>query len=451
MVSRRTQQLTRKASQHFMGPFGPAGAKVEIIQDRGDGCYVWDTNGRKYLDICSVTQSLNLGYGRKEIHDAIAKQLGKIEFVFSMPPYGNDVVIEYAEELAKVTPSSINHFFFTVCGTESVEIAINTAKFYWQLKGKPTKYKVICLTNGYHGSSQFTASLMGPGIGRTPFGPEALGVVRIPDYHCYRCQLGLKYPDCGIRCAYFLEQAIEAEGEDSIAAFIAEPEQGAGGAIAPPPDYFPITSRICRNHNVLFIADEVMTGFCRTGKIFAIQHWDVEPDMMTMAKGISSAYIPMGAVGISDKVWETIRDTLFYHGHSYSGHPVSCAAARAALDIYIKEGIAERVSEIGNYVKERLESEFLPLPNVGYIGGLGLLLGIGVVADKETKAEFPPEVNLAAKLQAECLKAGLFVRTRVFRDGLMFSPPLIITKAEVDKALDLLHPIMAGLKELKVK
>jgi 4-aminobutyrate--pyruvate transaminase len=443
----RTMELAKKATQHFMGPFGLVEGKVEIILERGEGCYVWDTNGNKYLDICSVTQSLNLGYGRKEIHDAIVKQLNKIEFVFSMPPYGNDLVIEYAEELAKVTPKNINHFFFTVCGTESIEIAINIAKLYWYIMGKPSKYKVVCLTNAYHGSSQFAASFMGNPTGRIPYGPEAPGVVRIPDYYCYRCQFGLKYPDCELRCAHFLQQTIEAEGEDSIAAFIAEPEQGSAGAIAPPPDYWPLVRRICTEHNILLIDDEVMTGFCRTGKMFAIQHWHVEPDLMAMAKGISSAYVPMGGVGISDKIWEAIRGTVFYHGHSYSGHPISCAAARAALDIYVKERVADHTADIGTYVKKRLEKDFLPLPNISEITGLGLLLGIGIVADKKTKAKFPKEFNLVGILNQECLKAGLFVRTRVFRDGIVFSPPLTITKEEADKGLDLLYHVLVGLKK----
>lgn len=447
MVTKRTEELAVKSAKHYMGPFGTVGGKTDIIFDHGAGCYVWDTNGNKYLDICSVTQSLNLGYGHREIHDAINRQLNKIEFVFSMPPYGNDLVIEYAEELAKVTPGNIDHFFFTVCGTESIEIAVNIAKFYWYIMDKPSKYKVICLTNAYHGSSLFAASLMGNPLGRIPFGPDAPGVIRIPDYYCYRCQFGLKYPDCGLRCAHFLEQTIEAEGEDSIAAFLAEPEQGSAGAIDPPPEYWPIIRKICTDHNIMLIDDEVMTGFCRTGKMFAMQHWNVEPDLIAMAKGISSAYVPMGAVGISNKIWKVIKDTVFYHGHSYSGHPVSCAAAKAALEIYVRERIAEHTADIGSYVKDRLRKEFLKLPNVAEITGMGLLIGIGIVADKKTKVKFSKGSDLAGIIRQECLKAGLFVRTRVFHDGMVFSPPLIITKEEADKALDLLYPILASLRK----
>lgn len=442
MATTRTEELTKKAAKHFMSPLAEVGGKLDVILERGEGCYVWDTNGKRYLDICAATQSLNLGYGRKEIHDAITEQLEKIEFVFAMPPFGSDVVIEYAYELAKVTPKNLNHFFFAVCGTESNEIALNLAKYYWYLKGKPTKYKVICLTNSYHGSSLMCASLGGPSGLRTPFGPEAPGIVRIPGY---------KGADDGVKCAQYLEQAIVNEGEDSVAAFIAEPEQGGGGAIAPPPDYFPTVAEICKNHNVLFIDDEVMTGFCRTGKMFAVEHWNVEPDMITMAKGISSAYVPMGGVAISDEIWETAKGTKFFHGHSFSGHPVSCAAAKAALDIYIKERIAEHTAEVGRYAKERLEKEFLPLPNISDVSGMGLLLGMGIVADKETMAEFPTEVDVIGRVKEECLKAGLFGRFYGFRHMVYFSPPLIITKEEVDKGLDALYPIMAGLNDLKVK
>jgi len=449
VTTTRTQELLRTAAKYSIGTLGFIGETTEIIIDKGDGCYIWDTNGNMYLDICAVTQSLNLGYGRREIHRAVAEQLAKVEFVCPFRGFTSDVQIEYEAALAQVTPRNIRRFIFGTSGTEPVELAIQFAKYYWHLKGKPTKYKVVCLERGYHGSSLMTSSLTYP-PNRNYYGPEALGVVRIPNYHCYRCVFGLNYPGCGIRCAHFLEHVIEEEGEDSTACFIAEPVIGAGGCIAPPPEYFPLVADICKKHNVLYINDEVMTGFCRTGKMFAIEHWNVEADMMTMAKGIAATYIPMAGIGISEDMYETLKDTHFAHGHSFSGHPVACAAAKAALDIYLKEGIAERVAKLGKYAKERLEKEFLPLPNVGDISGLGLLLGLGIVADKETKAEFPKELDVMGRLREQHLKAGLFGRFYGFVDRLYFTPPLTVTKEEIDKALDLIYPMVVGLKDIKV-
>jgi adenosylmethionine-8-amino-7-oxononanoate aminotransferase len=450
VTTTRTQGLTELASKYFFNVFGTVGGKLDRIIERGEGIYAWDTNGKKYIDIASVTQSLNLGYHVKEVHDAVLKQMQRLEFAIFIDPCATDVAIEYAAELAKVTPPNINHSIFGSSGTEVVELAINTAKFYWYVRGKASKYKVICLTNGFHGSSLMGASLGGVDVLRTPFGPQAPGVVRIPDYYCSQCRFGLVYPDCGIRCAWNLEKAIQDEGEDSVACFIAEPEQGAGGAVSPPPEYFPIVAKICKEHNILFIADEVMSGFCRTGKMFAIEHWNVEPDMMTMCKGISGALVPMAALSISDEIWETLKGTFFEHGHSYSAHPVSCAAAKACLDIYTRRNIANHVAEVGKYARDRLERDFLPLPNVSDISGMGLLLSIGIVADKETNTEFPKEVNILGKLKKAHLEAGLLNRFYSFRPRAYFAPPLIITKEQVDEALNLMYPIIADLQNIKI-
>lgn len=449
VTTTRTRELTKMASEYFFNVFGTVGGKLDRIIDRGEGIYAWDTDGRRYIDVASVVQALNLGYQVKEVRDAVLEQMKKLEFAIFIDPCATDTAIEYAAELAKVTPKNINHSIFGSSGTEVIELGINTAKFYWYVKGKASKYKIICLTNAYHGSSLMCASLGGVDVLRTPFGPQAPGVIRIPDYHCYRCPFGLVYPDCDIRCARNLKQIIQDEGEDSIACFIAEPEQGAGGAVSPPPEYFPIVAKICKEHNVLFIADEVMTGFCRTGKMFAIEHWNVEPDMMAMSKGITGALIPMAALSISDEIWKTLEGEFFEHGHTYSAHPVSCAAAKACLDIYINKNIAKHVEEVGKYARKRLESQFLPLPNVSDISGMGLLLSIGIVADKETNADYPKELNILGKLKKEHLDAGLLNRFYSFRPRAYFAPPLIITKEQIDEALDLMYPIIAGLKDMK--
>ncbi|MCK5428487.1 MAG: aspartate aminotransferase family protein, partial [Anaerolineales bacterium] len=286
MVTKRTQELKEKSAAHVFHSFGMVVDKPEIIWEKGKGVTLWDTDGNEYLDICSFFQCCNLGYGRKELHNAALEQMNQLEYATTISPYGNIPTIEYATELAKVTPKNINRFFFNTGGTEANETAFKIAKFYWYMKGKPTKYKIICLKDAYHGSGFLTGSLSGWVNMRNYFGPEAAGVVRIPNYNCYRPSPGFEGPDGVIKAAKYLETAIDQEGEDSVAAFITEPEQGWAGGIPAPPEYFPIIREICTRRNVLWIDDEVMSGFCRTGKMFAVEHWNLEPDIMTMGKGI---------------------------------------------------------------------------------------------------------------------------------------------------------------------
>jgi L-2,4-diaminobutyrate transaminase len=245
-----------------------------------------------------------------------------------------------------------------------------------------------------------------------------------------------------------LAEVIEKEGADTIAAFLAEPELGVGGMIAPPPEYWRLVREICARHEVLVIADEVMTGFGRTGKMFAIEHSEIVPDVMTMAKGITSAYIPFGAVAFSTEIWDTLKGRNFIT-YTYAGHPVCAAAATKTMEIYLRDHVVEHAAEMGQYALERLNRQFAVLPHVGGIGGLGLMLGVEIVADKKTKAPFDRSLNVMQQIQDKALAQGIFLRTSdigsTAGDRVVFAPPLIITKEEVDKALDLLYPILAGL------
>ena len=221
----------------------------------------------------------------------------------------------------------------------------------------------------------------------------------------------------------------------------------------PPPEYWPIVREICTRRNVLMIDDEVVTGFCRTGKNFAVDHWNVQPDLMCMAKGMAGVYFPLAAVGVNDKVYAPLVDNVLMVGFTTGGHPAACALGKAVIDIYIKDKMCEHVTEIGNHIQKRFDQEFLTLPNVGHAGGLGLLKVIEVVADKETKRRFPPEIDIMHNVVLKkCLENGIFLRIYGTRrhDRMSVSPPLIVTKDEVDKALDRLYPILADLKEIKV-
>ncbi len=330
-----------------------------------------------------------------------------------------------------------------------MEIAIKIAKAYWYFKGRASKYKVICIMNSFHGVFHFTGSLMGNATGRKYYGPETPGIVRLPHYHCYRCPFGLEYPACGIRCAHFLETVIEQEGPDSIACMLAEPiHSWAGGP--PVPEYWPIVREICTKHDVLLMADEIVSGFCRTGKNFGINHWNVQPDLMVIGKGMTGAYFPFAGLGVSEEVYSVFPGQSLVTGLTNTGIPVGCTIAKTALDIYLREKIAENVTKVGNHVKERLEKEFLPLPHVGNVTGLGLLLNLEIVADKETRRRFPEEMNITDVIRERCWGKGLFLRAhgKYEVDVAIITPPLIITKEEVDKELDILYAVLAGLKNL---
>jgi len=450
VAGQKTQEWAQRGVAHIIASSGEVGRGAEIIFEKGEGALLTDIDGKEYIDISSFVQACNLGYGNREIIDAITAQLNKLQFSYSTAQvYSSPVAIELAEELTKITPKNINHFQHTTGGTESVEWAVKLAKSYWYAKGKAIKYKIICLTNAYHGMGTFGGGLVGSSGSRLPYGVEFPGILRAPSFNCYRCHLGRTYPDCGIACAKYVEKIIEDEGEDSVAAFIAEPVQGWGGAINPPPEYFPMVKRILTDRNVLFIDDEVMTGFCRTGKFFAVEHWNIEPDIMAMAKGINSVYTPLGAIGISDEIYETLRGRSFGLSSTGPGALGGLTSGITAIRIYVRDSIAEHVAELGKHVKNRLLTEFLPLPHVGTISGLGLLLAIEIVADKETKRRFPTQKDVMRSiLMPKCHEKGLFPRfyRNPNHDRLSVAPPLIITKEQADKALDILYTVISELK-----
>lgn len=454
-VTTRTQELQKRSQAHGFNTYGGVvGIQPEKIWEKGRGIRLTDTDGKEYIDLSSFFLCANLGYCRKELVDVAYEQMQKLTYAISFANSNNIPAIEYAEALAKFTPENINHFYFCNSGSEANESAIKIAKAYWHAQGKASKYKILSLMEGFHGLAGFVTGFLPEGDLRPFFGPEAPGIIRVPNYNCYRCPLSLTYPGCDITCAKYLERVIGEEGENTIAAFIAEPEQGYGGGIAPPPEYFPMVRDICTRHNVLFISDEVITGFCRTGRNFGVDNWNVKPDMMAMAKGMAGVHFPVAGIGISDKVYAGLANTLIMTGHTTGGHPVAMAVGKAALDIYIKERMCEHVTKLGNHIKERFEKEFLPLPNIGYAGGLGLFHTIEVVADKETKRRFPLEMDIMhTVVLPKCMERGLFVRvfSTTRHDRIAISPPLMITQEEIDTALDILYPILAGLKDIKVK
>ena len=285
----------------------------------------------------------------------------------------------------------------------------------------------------------------GQGAFQNTFGPAPPGLIRIPSFYCYRCSYSLIYPECDVRCARILEDVIQAEGADSVAAFIAEPMIGGGGFFEPPSEWWPIVTEICQKHEVLLIADEVISGFARTGRMFGIENWDSQPDMMTMAKGINGAYLPFGAMAVSDEIYEGLLDKIYSHGFTYCGHAIPAAASCAALDIYVRDKVVENVAKVGSHIKQRLEQECSSLPCVGNIGGMGINYAIELVNNKKTKA--PIEQDVKAELIRKLLENGIYTRIiGRLSNRLHIGPPCTITIDEVDIALDIVRALLAESK-----
>ena len=446
MTSKRADELLKADEELILHPAWPIGSEAAgLVFEKANGVILQDVDGKEYIDISGQLMNVNLGHGRREIIDAIVKQANELQYTDAFRGKSSRATIECAQNLARISPAGLNHFLFAGGGSEANEYAFELSRLYWRRQQKANKFKIISLRHSYHGISFAAATASGIGRGNITAGfePSVPGFLRIPSYYCYRCDFGLEYPGCGMHCAKYLETTIEDQGSGSVAAFIAEGMHGAGGVIPPPPEWWPFIREICTKHDVLLIDDEVMSGFCRTGKMFAVENWGVVPDIMTMSKGINSAYLPFGAVAINDMVFEGLKGSIFI-GFSSCGNPICSAAASAAMGVYVKERIAEHVAKVGEHVKKRLDTEFGPLPYVGDIRGLGLFIGIELVADKATKAKFDPALNVPHKLNTQLREKGVVART----DDAMIvvAPPLIISEEEVDRALDVMYPVLADFK-----
>lgn len=443
MTPEKTESLLKLDRDHIIHPMANVGDDPSFILDEGYGIYVKDTNGKEYIDGASRLTCVNLGFRQIEIADAVKEQMDKLAYSDSFFFNSNTANIECSQKLAELTQEGINHFFYTSGGSDSIDAAIRIARTYWRNNDKSGKYKVISLFNSYHGVNfgAVGTTTLRQGLFSSYVYPTTSGHMHIPSYYCYRCAYGQKYPECDILCAKMLAYTIENEGAGSIAAFLAEPVHGTAGSVPPPPEYWPMVRKICSDYDVLLISDEVMTGFGRTGKMFATEHWDVVPDMMTLAKGLTSAYLPMGAVATSDKVFNGLKGAPVF-GFTYSGHPVCSAAAVKAMEIYVRDKVVENSAEVGGYALECLNSEIADYPHVGEISGLGLMIGIEIVADKVTKESFPMDYMM--KLGRKIREKGLLVRVG---NRIAFTPPLIIRKDEIDKAFSILFPLLSEIGE----
>jgi adenosylmethionine-8-amino-7-oxononanoate aminotransferase len=338
--------------------------------------------------------------------------------------------------------------FFTCGGAEANESAFKTARFYWKARGKPDKVKIIARQNAYHGVTLQAMSATGMAPYWKMFEPRVPGFLHIQAPYPYRFEGAKPGETVGQAAARELEEAILREGPDTVAAFIAEPVIGGGGVIVPPDDYFPRVRDICTRHRVLFIADEVITGFCRTGQWFALTHWGVEPDIMSFAKAVTSGYQPLGGIVVSQDIFDAINsvplESRWMHAYTYSGHPTCCAVGLANLDIMERERLWERAAAMGKRLHEGLLALQKELAAIGDVrGGKGLLCAAELVADRSTKAGFPPDQKVGARVRREMEKRGLVTRIRSFpvpggtvSEQIFLAPPLVITEAQVDRTLE---------------
>jgi putrescine aminotransferase len=409
---------------HLLHPLHhPIDHAEPLIFVRGEGALLTDVRGRTYIDGLSGLWNVTLGHGRRELAEAAARQAEQLAFTSAYVGASNVPAIELAARIAHLTPPGLRTVFFTTGGGESNDSALKTARYYWHRLGKPHKVKFISRRLAYHGVTIGSMSATGLPDYWTGFEPRTPGFIHIIPPYPYRSASD---------AAQALEEAILQEGPENIAAFIAEPVQGAGGVIVPPDDYFPRVREICTKYEVLFIADEVITGFGRTGKWFGINNWDVVPDIITFAKGITSGYQPLGGMIIHEKIYDVILNAppgeRWMHAYTYSAHPVCCAVGLATLDILEKERLIERAGELGRLLHSELERLY-ELAHVGEVRGLGLMQAVELVADRATKEPFPPERRVGARVLREAIARGLF--TRVRGDVILLAPPFVTTEEQI--------------------
>jgi adenosylmethionine-8-amino-7-oxononanoate aminotransferase len=422
---------------------------------RGEGCFVFTSDGKRYLDASGGAAVVTIGHGVQEVARAISEQASRLAYVHSSQ-FHSAIVERLAARILALAPRALQRdgrVYFTSGGSEATETAIKLARQYWMERGDKKRFRIISRRQSYHGSTLGALGVSGNVRRREPFTPLLSEWGHIVPCFCYRCPLGLTYPECNVDCADDLDRLLDRDGSDDVAAFIFEPVSGATlGAVPPPEGYLRKIADICHRRGILLIADEVMSGMGRTGKPFAVDHWQVAPDMILVGKGIASGYAPLGAVIVSGDVAGAISNGSgsFLHGFTYNGHPVSAAAANAVLDFIEREHLFARVETAGDELRAALE----PLKRfsvVGDVRGIGLLLGIEIVRDANTREPFPADAHMATRIQHDALDSGVMTYpiqgcvdgTR--GDHILIAPPFTITTPMIQMIVSALERAIADL------
>jgi adenosylmethionine-8-amino-7-oxononanoate aminotransferase len=443
-----SERAQRNLWMHFtrLGTYGPHHEVPVIV--RGEGPYVWDQSGKRYLDGLSGLFTSQIGHGRTELAEAASKQASELAY-FPVWSYAHPRAIDLAERIASLTPGDLNRVFFTTGGSEAVESAWKLARQYFRLTGQPYRTKVISRNVAYHGTTFGALSLTGIPELRTPFEPLVPGAIKVPNTNFYRAdEHGDDVVAFGRWAADEIERAIEREGADTVAAVYLEPLQNAGGCFPPPPGYFARVREICDRHGVLLVSDEVICAFGRLGEYFGSTRYAYQPDIITVAKGMTSGYAPLGAMIASDRLVEPFLhgDASFTHGFTFAGHPVSCAVAIANLDVFERDGILDHVRATEDRFRAALDGLY-DLPIVGDVRGDGFFYGIELVKDQATKERFDDDESdalLRGFLAGALFDAGLICRADDRGDPVVqLAPPLICGQAEIDFIGQVLRDVLA--------
>ncbi|MCA0177323.1 MAG: aspartate aminotransferase family protein [Proteobacteria bacterium] len=452
---RSTKEYQQLDAAHFLHPFTDTkalNAKGVRIITKAEGVYIWDSEGHKIFDAMSGLWCVNVGYGQQALIDAATRQMQELPFYNAFFQTSTVPAIELSALLAEVAPPGFKHVFYGSSGSESNDTVVRMVRRYWDLMGQPQRHTIIGRMNGYHGSTMAGASLGGMTYMHAQGGLPIPGVAHIEQPHYFLHGQGMTEDAFGLKAAGWLEEKILELGADKVAAFIAEPIQGAGGVIVPPKTYWPEIQRICDKYGILLVSDEVICGFGRTGNWFGCQTVGSRPDLMTFAKGVTSGYIPLGGVMVGERVAKVLieQGADFNHGYTYSGHPVACAVAIANIKLIQKMRLVERVREdTGPYLAEQFQ-QLREHPLVGDVQTCGLMGAIQLVKDKATNARFSDAADIGMVCRGYCFDGGLIMRA--VGDRMIIAPPMTMDHAQIDELMRLARKALdATLAEVRAK
>ncbi|AZO59533.1 MAG: aspartate aminotransferase family protein [Mesorhizobium sp.] len=411
------------------------------IVETGKGIRIQDAHGNQLIDGFAGLYCVNVGYGRTEVAEAISRQAFRLAYYHSYAAHTTDELAILSDRLVKMAPGKMSKVFYGMSGSDANETQAKLVWYYNNLRGKPTKKKIISRERGYHGCSVVSGSMTGMSFYHDHMDLPLPQIVHtgVP-HHYWGATPGETELEFSARRGEELDQLIERLGPDNVGGFIGEPVLGTGGITPPPEGYWQAIQAVLRKHDVLLIADEVITGFGRTGSMFGSQHYGMEPDLITIAKGLTSAYFPLSAAIVGEKVYKVLEDGAdkvgaFSHGYTYSGHPIGAAAANAVLDIVEKEDLPGNARDVGAFFQAQLQEKFAQLPIVGEVRGVGLMAAIEFVADRGKKKRFDPSLKVGARISKAARDRGLIVRAMPHGDILGFAPPLVTTKSEVEEII----------------
>jgi adenosylmethionine-8-amino-7-oxononanoate aminotransferase len=449
--TKQEAEILRGNANQFLWQFGTSLRKMKnsngpLVFVKGEGCYLYDIEGNKYIDGHSGIWVVNAGHGQEKILNAMASQSNQLCYALSEEGYSNVTAIKLAEKLVRLTNQEMDRVYFTCGGSETVELALRMARVYHRLNNKPKKKKIISRRGSYHGATLFTLTVSDIDIFSKAIGPNPAGISRIANPYCYRCEFEKTYPQCHCECALDLEKRILAEGPETVAAFIAEPISTASGTAVPPAEYWLKIREICHKYDVLVVADEIVTGIGRTGKFWGMEHFGIWPDIMTLAKGLTSGYAPLGAMLTNKTFTRRIPDNAFLiPGYTFSGHPLSCAAGLANLEFIVENKLVENAEKMGKYLKHQLVKAIGHHKFAGDIRGIGMLTCIELVQDKNSKESFDLMSGISDYITDIFRENGLYLR--VIGNFIHVAPPLIAQQQEIDLIVDIIDRAFAVLEK----